>query len=58
MTPLERKRKELEIQRVQTACMDLELKIMELTAEILRVEGHMETSMATLEKLKSDLKGE
>lgn len=55
MTPLDLKKKKLEIMRVETALFDLEVKIMELQAEAERLEAHSEISKQTLLKLRSEL---
>lgn len=56
MGKLDLKRKELELQRVTTAQMDLELKIEERLDEIERMKEHVEIQKAAAEKLKEEIK--
>ena len=53
---IERKRKELEYQRVLTAKMDLELKRLEELEEIQRIEANIEIQESKLLELKEFLK--
>lgn len=55
MESLNLKRKKLEIHRVETAMMDLDVKCHELTEEIERLKKHIEISKVSLEKLHSEL---
>lgn len=52
---IERKRKELEYQRVLTAKMDLELKKMEKLEEIQRLDNNIEIQDKKLLELKQEL---
>lgn len=56
MTNLERKKIELELQRVKTARMDLEFKIEEMKEEIIRLSGHVEIQNKKEQELSNKLK--
>lgn len=56
MTNLERKKVELEYQRVKTARMDLEFKIEERKEEIDRLLKHVEIQKAKEAELEQELK--
>ncbi len=55
---LERKKKEMELRRVETARMELELKIDERLDEISRLKEHIKTQLEKEEQIKNELKGE
>lgn len=55
---LERKKKEMELRRVETARMELELKIDERLEEIERLREHIKIQLEKEEQIKKDLKGE
>lgn len=50
------KKKKLEIQRVDTAMMDLDVRCDELHDEIERLKKHIEVSKLSLVELKNELK--
>lgn len=52
---LELKKKQLELRRVESARMELELKIEEKLDEIERLKKHIETQIEAEEKLKLEL---
>lgn len=54
MTPLEKRKKEVELAHVRAARMSLELKIDEMLAEIERLKSHVEISL----KKESDIEKE
>lgn len=56
MESLAVKKKKLDIQRVETAMMDLDVKCDELSEEISKLEAHIEISKSTLVKLNVELK--
>lgn len=53
---MEKKRKELDLMRVQTAKFELELKIEEMLADIERLKKAIIVQMETENKIKEDLK--
>lgn len=52
---LERKRKEVELMRVECARKELELKIEERLDEIERIKSHIEVQKNTEQKLKQEI---
>lgn len=55
MLPLEKKKLEVELLRVQSARADLELRILERMEEIDRIKKAMETQLKTEDELKNKL---
>ena len=55
MTDLEKKRMNLELMRVTTARMDLELKVEEMLEEIKRLNGHIEVQYKKEKELQDKL---
>lgn len=55
MTPIEKKRKELELARVTTAKMDLEFKILEREEEIKRLMDNITIQDQRISELKEEL---
>ena len=55
MNPLDIKRKLFEIQRVETAKMEMELKIFEKMEEIDRLKANMEVQDRRINELKTEL---
>ena len=55
---LERKKKEMELRRVETARMELELKIDERLEEIERLRDHIKIQLEKEDQIKKELKGE
>lgn len=51
-----KRKKELELMRVQTAKMELELKIEELNADIKRLKDAINIQIMTENKLKDEIK--
>ena len=56
MSDLTKRKKEVELMRVQTARMELELKIEELHAEINRLKDAIAIQSKTENKLKEEIK--
>lgn len=56
MTPLEKRKKEVELARVRTARMELELKIEERLDEITRLKEHIEIQTKKEKELEQELK--
>lgn len=52
---IERKKKELELRRVETARMELELKIEERLVEIERLKENIQIQLEKEEQLKEEL---
>lgn len=55
---LERKKKEMELRRVETARMELELKIEERLEEIQRLKDHIRIQLDKEEQIKKELQGD
>lgn len=55
MTSLDKKKTELELMRVSSARMDLEIRIEEMKQEIERLEGHITTQFEKELELKTRL---
>ena len=55
MSDLERKRKELELMRVELGKQELEFKIEERLDDVKRLREHIVTQDKTIEKLKMEL---
>ena len=56
MSDLLKRKKELELMRVQTAKMELELKIEELNADIKRLKDAIAIQLETENRLKEEIK--
>ena len=56
MTPLEIKKLQVELMRVQSAKSDMELRIMERQEEIQRLEDNIKIQLAKEEEIQSQLK--
>lgn len=56
MTPLEKRKKEVELARVRTARMELELKIDERLDEIERLKQHIQIQIDKENELEKELK--
>lgn len=57
MNDLEKARKELEIQRAETAKMELNYKIMKAMEEVNRIKDHIKLQDETIKRLKEELNG-
>jgi hypothetical protein len=55
MNELDRKRKELELMRVELGKQELEFKIEERLDEVRRLREHIETQNKTIDKIKQEL---
>ncbi len=55
MSNLEKMKKEMELRRVETARMELELKIAEREDEIQRLKEHIKIQLEKEQQLKQDL---
>ena len=55
MESLAIKKKRLDIQRVETAAMDLDVKCHELSEEIERLKSHIQISKESLSRLNEEL---
>lgn len=58
MTPLERKKKEVELGNVKNARENLELRIMEREDEIQRIKDNIKIQVDTETRLSKELAGE
>lgn len=56
MTHLEKRKKEVELQKVKTARMELELKIEEKMDEINRINEHIKIQIEKEQSLEQELK--
>lgn len=54
---LERKKKELELQRVKLAKMDMEFKIEERLEEIKKLKDHVSIQEDAINRIEEELKG-
>lgn len=56
MTDLERAKKQLEYRKVETARVEMEVRIMERNAEIERLKENIEVQNGRLEEITNELK--